>query len=500
MKNLPLILAITLSTLSRAQVTANWLIGGNTTTGSVPYFGTNNNNPVVVKTNGTEVLRFKTNGELKVFTFDDNITGGVIVTTKNGILQKLPFGTGTKVLFDNGMWGNLPSSSGFWAAGTGSKIYYTAGKVGIGTSTPNFDLDVQGSARITNTLVVNGQLIISEKIQTSRQLKSMRVESDSIMMDSTRALYGNTMVKGNLRTTYNLRVDGNITSNGIILAQQGFMFDNANGIKFIPATTTTFATFKIGSPTAFINLIGMPLATGGTVIGFGVGKDPGVYSKCLPALTTGNLFANRLIIAGATNALDIYNNGYDASINLGTDLGYAVPVWTPIRKIQLANLCESDVEICKQPTLVGYVSTGPRVEIGTPIRNNAVTLNIKQITGQTEAIKITNEANITNFLVKSNGYVYAREINVMPTNIAFPDYVFASNYKLMPLKDVEDYVIKNKHLPNIPSAKEVEKEGINLSELQIKQMEKIEDIYLYIIELKKENDELKKRIDLLEQN
>ena len=88
----------------------------------------------------------------------------------------------------------------------------------------------------------------------------------------------------------------------------------------------------------------------------------------------------------------------------------------------------------------------------------------------------------------------------MPTNIAFPDYVFASNYKLMPLKDVEDYVIKNKHLPNIPSAKEVEKEGINLSELQIKQMEKIEDIYLYIIELKKENDELKKRIDLLEQN
>ena len=51
MKNLPLILAITLSTLSRAQVTANWLIGGNTTTGSVPYFGTNNNNPVVVKTN-----------------------------------------------------------------------------------------------------------------------------------------------------------------------------------------------------------------------------------------------------------------------------------------------------------------------------------------------------------------------------------------------------------------------------------------------------------------
>lgn len=88
--------------LCNAQVTSNWLIGGNTCTVSVPYFGTNNNNPIVFKTNGLEVFRLKTNGDLKVFNFDDGLNGGVVLTNQNGELQKLSFGTGTKVLFDNG--------------------------------------------------------------------------------------------------------------------------------------------------------------------------------------------------------------------------------------------------------------------------------------------------------------------------------------------------------------------------------------------------------------
>lgn len=326
----------------------------------------------------------------------------------------------------------------------------------------------------------------------------MRVESDSIMMDSTRALYGKTIIQGDVQAKYNLTVAGKITANSSITAEQGLTFDGINGFKFIPSTPSSFSAYRIGSSSAFVDLSVMPLGIGGAVFGVGVIKDPEAYSACLPPLTSGNLFANRVIIAGGFNALDLYNDVYNASINLGNDLGYMVPLGTPFRKIQIANLCESDVEICKHPSNRSFLSVGPNVEIGNPVRNNLVTLNIKQIVSQTEAIKVTNASNQTNFLVKSNGYVYAREINVMPVSITFPDYVFAPNYRLMPLKEVEAFVKENKHLPNIPSAKDVENDGINISELQIKQMEKIEDIFLYIIELKKENEALKKRIDILE--
>ena len=116
-----------------------------------------------------------------------------------------------------------------------------------------------------------------------------------------------------------------------------------------------------------------------------------------------------------------------------------------------------------------------------------------------EALIIRDLAtNKINFKVKSDGYVYSREINVMPTNITFPDYVFDKKYNLMSIENLNNYINKNKHLPNIPSAKQVEKDGINIAEMQIKQMEKIEEAFLYIIQLKKENEELKERLIKLE--
>ena len=98
--------------------------------------------------------------------------------------------------------------------------------------------------------------------------------------------------------------------------------------------------------------------------------------------------------------------------------------------------------------------------------------------------------------MKSNGFVYAREINVQLSN--FPDYVFAKGYKLQSLENVENYIHANKHLPNMPSAKEVEQNGANLGEIQKVTVEKTEELYLYLIEinkrlkqLEKENQELK---------
>jgi hypothetical protein len=73
----------------------------------------------------------------------------------------------------------------------------------------------------------------------------------------------------------------------------------------------------------------------------------------------------------------------------------------------------------------------------------------------------------------------------------WPDYVFTKNYSLLSIPELEDFIRKNNHLPNIPAAKTIEAAGLNIGEMQKLQMEKIEELTLYIIELKKEIELLK---------
>jgi len=93
------------------------------------------------------------------------------------------------------------------------------------------------------------------------------------------------------------------------------------------------------------------------------------------------------------------------------------------------------------------------------------------------------------FKVNNTGEVWARKVTV--TLAVIPDYVFAKNYNLMPLTDVEKYINENKHLPNIKSAEEYQKEpGVDIGEMQAKLLEKVEELTLYIIQQQKQIDEL----------
>jgi hypothetical protein len=80
------------------------------------------------------------------------------------------------------------------------------------------------------------------------------------------------------------------------------------------------------------------------------------------------------------------------------------------------------------------------------------------------------------------------------------DYVFAKDYELMPLSEVEEYITENKHLPSIPSADEVVKNGLDLGQMDAKLLQKIEELTLYMIELKKENVAQAKEIESLKKN
>ena len=95
-----------------------------------------------------------------------------------------------------------------------------------------------------------------------------------------------------------------------------------------------------------------------------------------------------------------------------------------------------------------------------------------------------------------NGTIRSKEVKVESTG--WPDYVFKEEYLLPSLKETESYIKENQHLPGIPSAQEVKEEGISLGEMNAKLLEKIEELTLYVIELKKHNERLEDRVTQLE--
>ncbi|MFD2581612.1 hypothetical protein ACFSR6_03860 [Pedobacter vanadiisoli] len=82
-----------------------------------------------------------------------------------------------------------------------------------------------------------------------------------------------------------------------------------------------------------------------------------------------------------------------------------------------------------------------------------------------------------------NGKIRAKEIKVDATN--WPDYVFEEGYEVGTLKGLESYIKTNKHLPEMPTAKEVETNGVAVSEMLKLQQKKIEELTLHLIELSK---------------
>ncbi|HYK45456.1 MAG TPA: bZIP transcription factor [Parafilimonas sp.] len=93
-----------------------------------------------------------------------------------------------------------------------------------------------------------------------------------------------------------------------------------------------------------------------------------------------------------------------------------------------------------------------------------------------------------------NGTIQAKEVRV---ESGWADYVFDKEYKLTSLEELEQYITTNKHLPGVAPAAEVQKDGMKVGEMNKAMMEKIEELTLYVIQLGKENKQLKSEIEAL---
>jgi hypothetical protein len=102
----------------------------------------------------------------------------------------------------------------------------------------------------------------------------------------------------------------------------------------------------------------------------------------------------------------------------------------------------------------------------------------------------------TGYLLSINGKMVCEELKVQ-LDAAWPDYVFENNYDLPTLETLEASIKKDKHLPGIPSATQIEKDGLLVGDMQKRLLEKVEELTLYVIEINKENKQLKKEVEIL---
>jgi hypothetical protein len=460
----------------------NWTTALNSGTPTpAPKIGLSTNHPLSFHTNNA--LRMTLDGAGKLILRDLIGTGERLVKADaTGKFISFPAGTASQVLYGNGSWGNLPPViSSFSLTGTTGNYSLSVApgtKFGIGTTSPKTPLDVSGDGTFS------GNLKLLDKISLSDNFKIEYVPATAGVP--------------------------NIFSSG------PFSLPRPSGARYKAPCTLWF-------------------------------KDPTEYDAQGNAYSTiwspptANFYYDLMQVYESTQQLSVLSMG----IYNGDGVIALEPFpfnTTNVERLKINPTCPNDVFICEgggytkifnSAGVVGDLHVSERIRIGNPtfglqssfevntkpiyskaltISNPALLTTNKTVfevasTGRTEintanidafVVKDGTNAGIINFKVKNTGYVYAREINVMPVNITFPDYVFASNYKLRSIENLENYIVTNKHLPNIPSAKEVSENGINLADMQVKQMEKIEEAFLYIIQLKKENDALKERLKTLE--
>ncbi|WP_243860481.1 tail fiber protein [Flavobacterium poyangense] len=131
--------------------------------------------------------------------------------------------------------------------------------------------------------------------------------------------------------------------------------------------------------------------------------------------------------------------------------------------------------------------------VGDVFTSNGALLAIKAIKNGNVGIGTPNpDEKLT---VK--GKIHTQEVKVDLLGSLVPDYVFANDYKLKSLQEVEDYIKQNSHLPEIPSAKEIEQNGLMLAEMNMSLLKKIEELTLYSIEQNKKIEAQAKEIETL---
>ncbi|MHC0446383.1 hypothetical protein ACWA1F_13315 [Flavobacterium sp. 3-218] len=310
--------------------------------------------------------------------------------------------------------------------------YPESGNIGIGTNTPQAKLHVNNGDNSYGTILAN-----NSEVGFSLYAKSL----------FTQPAYAESFRLG--LKYYNVEDNGFISFYRGSSSNGGFLGFSTNGIERVSIANSGNVGIGTKSPVSKLSVEGSLTVNGG-------------LSNILPrpSISAGTLENGE--IRGYSSAGNNYDDGF---LRLSAGAGTSSTVKSFI-------------------DLSGYSTV--------PDMNG----NIVFGTYGSERMRIDANGNI-GMGVKSpdaklavKGTIHSSEVKV-DLNFPAPDYVFANDYKLRSLSEVENYIKENSHLPEMPSAKEFEKNGINVSEMNMALLKKIEELTLYLIEMKKENEEIK---------
>ncbi len=184
-------------------------------------------------------------------------------------------------------------------------------------------------------------------------------------------------------------------------------------------------------------------------------------------------------------------------------------------RLGVANNTPSEaLDVTGNTTVSGNSFVGGNLNVGTnAVKTNAFVSGKMGIgtTPSSFALDVNGESNFssrvkigaasfptsTAYKLAVGGGIIAEEVLVQLQG-DWADYVFEPNYTLMPLAEVEKYVRENKHLPGVTPAKELTESGLDLGEMQKVQMEKIEELFLHIMQQQKQIEQQQKTIERLE--
>jgi len=134
----------------------------------------------------------------------------------------------------------------------------------------------------------------------------------------------------------------------------------------------------------------------------------------------------------------------------------------------------------------GYLQLGPTNGRNIGFDDNEIQARLNGVVSRLVlqngggALQIGSAGTPAGYAVSINGKVICEELKIQGSS-SWPDYVFADNYILKPLPELKDFIRQNRHLPDIPPASEIEKNGIEVGDMQKRLMKKIEELTLYIL-------------------
>lgn len=329
----------------------------------------------------------------------------------------------------------------------------TTGNIGVGTLTPTTRLDVNGSVKIDSSLVVNDSIRVNKSI---RVMDKVQIEGKTVMGD-------NAVAKQNFKVLGNANFDGNATVDGVLHLPNTTLLSNNN--------------FEQG---AFDFLI---LNENGAT-------RKSSYENMVKGLKSDLYKSGPLDICELAGYNPIWNNGLNKLYTHCPEVHVGIRTTDPLFALDVRG--------------EGYFTNGVRLGDLENIQTYVpafVEGNILSPVSTVDWIRFKtteNNEKHTVFLVKKDGGLYCTSARVrIKEEIPVPDFVFKPEYNLMPLSEVKDFVQTNSHLPNIPSEKEIREDGLSLEEMQLKLLQKVEELTLYVIELDEKNKELEAEIETL---